>query len=123
MTASSSSCGALSSRVSAPKIMVARSAGSQRRQVPIPSWLGSPAAAKESHARCIWLDSFSTARPPPEKTCTGGPSTEPDGQLQRSARAQDPAERRRLPVEQVDEGARAPGDVGGRQLEARPAED
>ena len=69
--------GAGSSRVSAPKIMVARSAGSQGRQSPMPSWLGSPVAAKASQAFCICRESVSTSGPPPEKTCTTGRCTAP----------------------------------------------
>ena len=48
---------------------------------------------------------------------------EHERQLQGVTRTEDPAEGRRFPIEEIDEGTRALRHMGGRQLEARPAED
>ena len=125
-TASSSFRGADSSRVSAPKIMVARS-----RRVP-----GGPGAdalvtrvprRRRRRARPSASGPRASRRPgrSPEKTCTTGTCTAPNtkGSSERVAGAEDPAERRGLPIEEVDEGARATGGVRRGQLEAGPAED
>ena len=63
-TASSSSRGAASSRVSAPKIMVARSAGSHATPGADAVVAGGrPSRRRRSHACCICVESVSTAGP------------------------------------------------------------
>ncbi len=91
----------------------------------MPSWLGLPDGRK-CEPRPLHV---------PRKPLDGGPAAREDlddrhvdrakheGELECVARTENPPKRWRLPLEEVDEGARPPSNVRRGQLEARPAED
>ena len=72
----------------------------------MPPWLGSPVAAKANQARCICVGERLHRRALAGEDLHDGQTHRPEheGQLERVARAEHPAERRGLPIEEIHVG-------------------